>query len=173
MGCLYMLTSPSGNRYIGITKFTAEKRFKDHVYSAGCARRRNTPLSNAIRKYGEDTFGINTLVVADDWAYLQELERRAVKAYDTISPNGYNLTAGGEGVLDMAPEARRRSVRRYPPRLAQELRAERGGIRPCDSGNDGIEGESSNRVGQTQGHLRNNEGARRWSRLRQRPGQTQ
>jgi len=37
------------------------------------------------------------LVVASDWEYLCELEQKAIAAFGTMAPGGFNLTAGGEG----------------------------------------------------------------------------
>lgn len=66
-------------------------------------------LQQAIRKYGADKFILQTLVVADDWSYLCELEERAIVAFNTRAPNGYNLTKGGEGARGIVhtEEARR------------------------------------------------------------------
>lgn len=96
MGELYRLDFPNGKSYIGITSKTAQKRFSTHVDKS---RRANYPVSNAIRKYGEDSVKVNTLVIADDWDYLCDLEIKAIKVYGTFSPLGYNLTKGGDGFL--------------------------------------------------------------------------
>lgn len=50
-------------------------------------------MACAIRKYG--TFEIKTLVVADI-EYLKELEIKAIAAFGTLSPNGYNIGLGGD-----------------------------------------------------------------------------
>lgn len=60
---------------------------------------RNNAIQSAIKKYGADNFSVRTLVVADDWQYLCDLERRAIVAFRTKTPNGYNLTDGGEGAV--------------------------------------------------------------------------
>jgi hypothetical protein len=98
MGCLYQLTSPSGKSYIGITRKTAEDRFAGHVIHA-IKGKRNTVLASAIRKYGSQTFDVKTLVIANDWAYLNELEKRAIIAFQSRRPHGYNMTDGGDGAL--------------------------------------------------------------------------
>lgn len=104
MGCLYRIDFPSGKSYIGITSKTAEHRFiKGH-----CNRASNFAVHGAIKKYGIDAARLSTIVIADDWEYLCELEKKAIAAYETLAPNGYNLTAGGEGVigLKMSEEAK-------------------------------------------------------------------
>lgn len=108
MGCLYSLQSPSGRRYIGITKRTAEARFSKHVEHA-LGKRNNGVLYSALRKYGPDRFTLTTLAVAS-WEYLLELERRAIAAFGTRHPYGYNMTYGGEGSDGPVSEAARLNV---------------------------------------------------------------
>ncbi len=101
VGFLYRATSPSGKQYVGITSGTVEHRWrrghvKDALRSApreGCCR----VLDSAIRKYGPESLKVETLVVAE-WSYLQELEKKAIVAFVTKAPNGYNLTDGGDGL---------------------------------------------------------------------------
>ncbi len=97
MGCMYRITFPSGKAYIGITSETAEERFREHAYNATRAVDRG--LYRAIRKYGKDSARLETLVIASDWKYLCELERRSIAAFKTKGPHGYNMTDGGEGAL--------------------------------------------------------------------------
>lgn len=96
MGCLYVLQSPTGKRYIGISTKTFEERW--NVHQMRVKEGRSQALQAAIRKYGAANITGWTLVIADNWDYLCELERRAIQTFGTLSPNGYNLTTGGEGV---------------------------------------------------------------------------
>lgn len=95
MGCLYCLTFPSGKKYIGITSKTADVRFHRHVEHATICKRTNA-VHRAIIKYGAENVKVDTLVIADDFKYLRFIEKRAIQSYGTLSPNGYNLTGGGE-----------------------------------------------------------------------------
>lgn len=97
MGCLYQLIAPNGKSYIGITSKTAEERWNVHLMRV--REGRSHALQAAIRKHGQDKFQVKTLVIADDWDYLCDLEKKAIVAYGTMVPNGYNLTSGGEGVV--------------------------------------------------------------------------
>lgn len=92
---LYRLTFPNGKSYIGITSGAVKRRVAKHVSQAKEGRR--SAVSQAIRKYG--AFKTEILVVAGDWSYLCDLEQRAIAAFKTLAPHGYNLTSGGEGVL--------------------------------------------------------------------------
>lgn len=98
MGTLYKLTSPSGKSYIGISSKTTEARWKKHVEHA-LGKRASGVLYAALRKYGSDSFKVETLIIADDWAYLCDLEKKVIRLYNTKAPFGYNVSDGGEGVL--------------------------------------------------------------------------
>jgi group I intron endonuclease len=95
VGCMYRLTFPSGKAYIGITKEAARERFSEHAYDA--KRGLKKAISRAFRKYGSEAVKLETLVIASDWAYLCDLERKAIAAFGTKWPGGYNMTDGGEG----------------------------------------------------------------------------
>lgn len=105
-GCLYSLTFPNGKRYIGITAGALSRRLSLHKSHAKTGRA--GAVYNAIRKYGPAGFIAETLVVAADWEYLCDLEKKAIAAFGTLAPCGYNLTAGGEGFLGQTftPEQR-------------------------------------------------------------------
>lgn len=96
MGCLYKLTSPSGKSYIGITNKTFEKRWLKHIEQA--KQNREGALYNAIRKYGHENFTKEILKESEIWTDLCKLEQEKIKEMNTMYPNGYNLTIGGEGV---------------------------------------------------------------------------
>jgi len=108
MGCLYALTFPSGKKYIGITAGTLRRRLNLHRSHAN--RGRPGAVYNAIRKYGTNGFIAEILVRATDWDYLCELEKKAIKAFKTRAPYGYNLTDGGEGAQGQVytPEQRKK-----------------------------------------------------------------
>jgi group I intron endonuclease len=57
--------------------------------SSGCVA-----LSRAIQKYGWDNFKVETREVPVET--LNEEEQREIKGLNTMAPNGYNLTSGGE-----------------------------------------------------------------------------
>lgn len=104
MGCLYKLTSPSGKSYIGVSRYGLESRWTKHVRNA-VSRRDPSALCDALRRYGADAFERTILDECDDWNTLLSLEVEAIARFGTIAPNGYNLTAGGEGSLGAVPSA--------------------------------------------------------------------
>lgn len=93
MGCIYILTSPSGKVYIGQTIGCHIKRFKGHCHHAkigrGCPK-----LSKAILKYGAEQFTIKLLDADVDNHKLDELEKSRIAEYDSFK-SGYNAHPGG------------------------------------------------------------------------------
>lgn len=106
IGALYVIRFPSGKSYIGITSQSVRRRRIVHLHHA--RKGRNSPLHRAIRKYGDNSFTICPMVFSNDWKYLCDLERRAIVSFGTRTPNGYNVTAGGEGVLGVKKTAQQR-----------------------------------------------------------------
>jgi group I intron endonuclease len=96
MAELYRLTSPSNKQYIGISGRGMKARWSVHVAEARAGS--TTALHKAIIKYGPDAFIKEVLVVAD-YDHIKELESKAIEIFNTFTPNGYNLTRGGDGVV--------------------------------------------------------------------------
>lgn len=91
MGHLYKLDFAGGKSYIGITTKTCHRRFGNHKDAA--RRGVATPLYNAWRKYGDPTLTVLAVVEDSD---LAQAEIRAIKAFNTLVPNGYNTLEGGQ-----------------------------------------------------------------------------
>ena len=93
MAYLYRLTSPSGKSYIGIAK-DYRQRWRMHRYRAN--RGDNSALYSAIRKYKWESFSSEILVIGS-FEYVKQLEIRVIQVFNTLYPNGYNMTKGGDG----------------------------------------------------------------------------
>lgn len=106
MGIVYKLTFENGKVYVGITTETLRRRVQRHIHYA----RSNRPyaLSCAIRKYGEKSFIAEVIGNSDSWNELVILEVEAVKRFGCMCPDGYNMTAGGEGSSGVVPTAEKR-----------------------------------------------------------------
>uniref|UniRef100_A0A6C0BM95 GIY-YIG domain-containing protein n=1 Tax=viral metagenome TaxID=1070528 RepID=A0A6C0BM95_9ZZZZ len=78
-------------------------RFKDHLSEARCQNKENQSvyLNNAIRKYGEDQF-ISELILRCEPSELDRYEQSYIDSYQTLFPQGYNLTIGGKGQFYVA-----------------------------------------------------------------------
>ena len=92
MGELYKLDFANGKSYIGITTKTSKERFAGHRRGAR-NQRKCTLLAKAWAKYGEPT--LTTLAVLED-DDLAAAEVRAIKAFGTLHPGGYNMLEGGQ-----------------------------------------------------------------------------
>ena len=62
-------------------------------------RDNETPIHRAMRKYGIENFKLEILAVINtsDWSEVNALEQKFITERNTMAPNGYNLTLGGEG----------------------------------------------------------------------------
>jgi hypothetical protein len=103
MGTLYKLDFSSGKSYIGITECSAEKRFLQHQKSATAGLR--FPVYEAWRKYGAPK--LSTLAILESYD-LGATEIRAIKAFGTLAPNGYNISEGGERSPMHHPDAKKK-----------------------------------------------------------------
>lgn len=90
-GFIYMYTSPSGKKYIGQTIRSLVERSgkRGHGYR-GCEC-----FYSAIQKYGFDIFKKEILKEVKV-SELNEAEKEFIQKYNTLVPNGYNISAGGQ-----------------------------------------------------------------------------
>lgn len=100
---IYCYTNKTNNKkYIGQTN-NLERRKKQHIQDSihqhkGHEVAYNQPIHTAIRKYGINNFNIEILEIidTDDWDDVNKLEMKYIQINNTLAPNGYNLTSGGE-----------------------------------------------------------------------------
>jgi group I intron endonuclease len=91
-GIVYKLTSPSNKSYIGISKYSIERRILWHKNKrSGCKA-----IKSALKKYGFSSFKKEVLHNNIPLESLSALEMHEIDAHGTMAPNGYNLTRGGE-----------------------------------------------------------------------------
>lgn len=98
MGYIYKITNKvNGKIYIGQTMQSVEKRFKEHINAAKTKYSGNRyALQHAILKYGEDAFTIEVLGEYPE-ELLDEMEIMFIQEFNSLKPNGYNITLGGCG----------------------------------------------------------------------------
>ncbi len=80
----------NGKIYIGQTTLSLEKRIRQHLSK----KRDAFPL--AVKKYGLDKFTIEVIDIAGSPEMLSWKEKYWIRLYNSMTPNGYNLTAGGD-----------------------------------------------------------------------------
>lgn len=90
-GIIYLLIDATNDKeYVGQTTRPFEARFYQHMHS-------NQYIDRVMRKRGEDLIATAILKECYSKAELDYWEIRLIKSRDTMAPNGYNLTEGGEG----------------------------------------------------------------------------
>lgn len=105
IGYIYCISNSINNKkYIGQTNRDIKVRFAEHVrhhrneksYNEG-----NKVLFKAMRKYGIDNFSCDIIKTVYDKSKeglkikLNKEEINCIKEYNTLIPNGYNMTKGG------------------------------------------------------------------------------
>lgn len=91
---LYQITFPNGKCYFGIScdvkhRWAEHKRMAHKGYS-------DLPVYRAIREYGWDAI-VKEILVVGNQVYIKTLETKAIKAFSTLAPDGYNMHRGGNG----------------------------------------------------------------------------
>ncbi len=123
MYAIYIITNIlNAKQYVGISKQLAV-RWGKHKNAAGSA----PALHAAIKKYGLDNFVFTHFADAFNFECAQDIERFLIKERNTMAPNGYNLTVGGEGVkggpMSIAQkDIRRKASNAYVATLTPEAR---------------------------------------------------
>jgi group I intron endonuclease len=89
----------NGKDYIGYTTKSLDERIKSHLYNSMNKSDKHYfyLFKQAIRKYGIDSFQWEILTECTSVDECCDLEKFYIKKLNTISPNGYNLTEGGNG----------------------------------------------------------------------------
>lgn len=92
---IYKITNKiNGKVYIGQTITSLERRWIQHC-SDSKKKSKNMAIIIAIQKYGKENFTIEQIDTANTRTELDQKEAYWIKYYNSLSPNGYNLTTGG------------------------------------------------------------------------------
>lgn len=116
---VYSATNLLNNKqYIGYTTTSLGDRMKTHKYKAhGNTKKYHSIFRLAIRKHGWDNFKWRILYVAKSKEDAIQKEIELIAKYDTLSPNGYNISIGGNGGKQ-PDEIRKRASETYKRRYA-------------------------------------------------------
>lgn len=91
MGQCYLLIFPDSKVYVGITRYTAETRFSEHVR---CHKR--PVVTQHIQRWGADRVTVVVLAESEDWWELCRIERSFIALFLSDLPEfGLNQTEGG------------------------------------------------------------------------------
>lgn len=86
-------------------------------------------VTAAIKKHGQENVEVEIVRYSLEYKEAFALEVKLIKELNTLAPNGYNLTSGGEGVVGIPKEIReevgRKKAERYKtdPEWAAKMRA--------------------------------------------------
>jgi group I intron endonuclease len=84
-------------KYVGMTSRTIEE--SKEYYGSGIY------IKRVIKKLGKDVFKKEIIEICDNVELLKEQEKYWIKILNTKHPNGYNLTDGGDGVINLCEES--------------------------------------------------------------------
>ena len=102
-GIIYKITSPSGKVYVGQTIRSFEKRMQEHKQESSCC----TTVSRAIQKYKDQM----KYEIIEDNVPPEQLDEREIfwiKKFNSLAPNGYNCTTGGQFTREYTQEVKDR-----------------------------------------------------------------
>lgn len=95
-GSIYIIKNKNNDKvYIGQTTLSVKERFNAHK-KRSTLKNRNYKIYNAMRKYGVETFYVETIEENIPLNMLDEKEIYYIKKYNSFE-NGYNSTSGGDG----------------------------------------------------------------------------
>jgi len=85
-------------KYVG-QSINVNLRWKKHIYNSKNNIMKSKFLYGAMNKYGINNFKIDIIENNIDMECINEREKYWIKYYNSLAPNGYNLTIGGEGTF--------------------------------------------------------------------------
>ena len=126
-GVVYLIIDGTNDKeYVGQTIHSVEGRFKKHM-------KKDFYIGKAIRAHGVENFTTAILKECESKEELDRWEKHFIKSRDTMVPNGYNLTNGGEGNIPCEEtraklSAIRKGVTKSPEHRAKIGAAHKGKI---------------------------------------------
>ncbi len=110
-GVIYKITNKiNGKPYVGRTKQKLKNRMAQHRYDS---KKGSIGLGAAICKYGWENFSVEVI----ETCLVEDLNTREIfwiAKLNSKAPNGYNLTDGGEGLVNPSEETRAKMSANHP-----------------------------------------------------------
>jgi len=115
---LYKITNTINDMvYIGVTKNPHHRMIAHACFTTPT----KSIIKNAIKKYGRDKFHLQVLLTSTQ-EYCYDMERKAIEAYNTLKPNGYNICTGGVGAIGIFGDMNGMFGRKHPPETLEKMR---------------------------------------------------
>lgn len=93
-GYIYKITNLLNDKiYIGKHRYN-KPELDDSYITSGLL------INKAIQKYGLDNFRRELICICETSVELNEKEKYYIQYFNSLLPNGYNLTKGGDGISD-------------------------------------------------------------------------
>lgn len=101
MNFIYLITSPSGKKYVGKSSILQEQKI-DYYQRSEISSKKNDMrrlIVMAIKKYGWKNMKFE-VIDSENWTPNQtnEKEKYWINVHNCVSPLGYNMTMGGDGL---------------------------------------------------------------------------
>lgn len=94
IGYIYKITNLLNNKiYIGKHRYSKPELDESYITSG-------LLINKAINKYGLENFHRELVCVSETLEDLNEKEKYYIKYFNSLSPSGYNLTNGGDGISE-------------------------------------------------------------------------
>ena len=120
---LYKITNTVNDMvYIGVTKNPHHRMIAHACFTTPT----KSIIKNAIQKYGRDKFTLQVLLTSTQ-EFCYEMERKAIEAYNTLRPNGYNICTGGVGAIGIFGDKNGMFGRKHSPETLEKMRQARVG----------------------------------------------
>lgn len=103
-GSIYKITNVlTGMAYIGQTKKEYIAARLDGHFCTARAGKTTSPMHEDMRKHDRSCFKLEILEAGIPYNQLHSKEIEYIARYNTVFPNGYNITRGGGGTLGFTP----------------------------------------------------------------------
>ena len=97
-----ILNKVNGKIYVGLTTKDLSRRIAEHI------KENKSYIQKALNKYGLESFDISVIDHAEFRDTLCEKEKYWIQQFNSKSPNGYNLTDGGDGLINPTEETKKK-----------------------------------------------------------------
>jgi hypothetical protein len=88
---LYVAAAPDGRKYVGCTSKTVAERWRSH----SPWRSQGHAFGHALHAIGKDSFTVEHIASSIGAANAVAAEALLIHQYNSLSPNGFNLSAHG------------------------------------------------------------------------------